>query len=226
MTRPRHRYNLGAVVKRHMKRRVAGTRPGSGGFLKYRLLTNLGEIAPVLRSAKGVLHDDHHSGLELALCVTLRRYGSYQATQPALADHSRTRIVAQEARMCFRSVWSNRFLRIIHGFSHRSSHRMAMVRTASPVSRLGRAASDRRSVLSRPTGRSRFFVRSRARLQPRLLATRPPWPDRHRNSGQPGPQRTPLFSSRSSSSISLTGSQAPNPPVKTATAMSMTAKYL
>ncbi len=60
-----------AGVVRRMKRRVAGTRLGSGGFLKYQLLMDLGEIAPVVRSARGVLHD-HNSGLELTLGVTDR----------------------------------------------------------------------------------------------------------------------------------------------------------
>ncbi len=35
-------------------------------FLKYQLLKDLGEIAPVVRAASGVLHD-HNSGRELAL---------------------------------------------------------------------------------------------------------------------------------------------------------------
>ena len=40
-----------AGVVRRMRRRVAGTRPGSNGFLKYQLFRDLGEIAPVVRSA-------------------------------------------------------------------------------------------------------------------------------------------------------------------------------
>ena len=62
-----------AGVVRRMKRRVAGTRLGSSGFLKYQLLMDLGEIAPVVRSARRVLHD-HNSGLELALDATTRRF--------------------------------------------------------------------------------------------------------------------------------------------------------
>ena len=56
-----------------MKRRVAETHPGSGGFLKYQLLMDLGEIAPVVRSAKGVLHDTVHH-IERRWCARLRRY--------------------------------------------------------------------------------------------------------------------------------------------------------
>lgn len=61
---------LSALVKagvlRRMRRRVAGTRPSSNGFLRYQLLRDLGEIAPTLRAAKGVLHD-HNSGEEFVL---------------------------------------------------------------------------------------------------------------------------------------------------------------
>ncbi len=55
-----------AGVVRRMRRRAAGTRPTSNGFLKYQLLRDLGEIAPTIRPASGVLHD-HNSGEELAL---------------------------------------------------------------------------------------------------------------------------------------------------------------
>ena len=60
----------GAGVVRLMRRRVAGTRHGSNGFLKYQLLKDLGEIAPTLRPKRGVLHD-HNSGQELVLGVTV-----------------------------------------------------------------------------------------------------------------------------------------------------------
>ena len=61
----------GAGVVRRMKRRVAGTRPTSNGFLKYQLLRDIGEIAPTLRPQTGVLYD-HNSGQELELGVPER----------------------------------------------------------------------------------------------------------------------------------------------------------
>lgn len=55
-----------AGVLRKMKRRVLGTRPSSNGFLRFQLLMDLGEIAPTIRTARGVLHD-HNSDRELSL---------------------------------------------------------------------------------------------------------------------------------------------------------------